>query len=105
MQELLVQLSNVHCDDCEDTIIAVLSRFFELQRGPEDVPQNESSVFFKLSHQKTVVLADQYDRIKGSVKKIVKALAANGFDVLSWELFVDKTLDISSETSEVHHAS
>lgn len=105
MQELLVQLSNVHCEDCEDTIIAVLSRFFELQRGPEDVPQNESSVFFKLSHQKTVVLADQYDRIKGSVKKIVKALAANGFDVLSWELFVDKNLDISSETSEVHHAS
>ena len=105
MQELLVQLSNVHCEDCEDTIIAVLSRFFELQRGPEDVPQNESSVFFKLSHQKTVVLADQYDRIKGSVKKIVKALAANGFDVLSWELFVDKTLDINSETSEVHHAS
>lgn len=99
MQKLLIRLSNVHCGDCEDTIRSILSRFFELADATDE-RADESSVELRIEDKKTVNLTDRNGRLGGLPRKIAKKLESGGFEVLSWDLFDDDQLVMSSESDK-----
>lgn len=97
MHLLSIQLSNIHCGDCEETIVSLISKYFELVRPTQNV--TESSVVFDLSDNKIIELKDNRNRIKSVTKKVIKSLKGSGFDVQSWQLYIDEKLDISSKAA------
>lgn len=105
MEHIHLNLSNVHCGECENAISLALSTLFALQRA-EGVPSVEeieaassTTVFFTLSNKQVDLYSTSSSQpLLHSLKKIVKVLSRKGFNILSWELSVDNHLELNSHT-------
>lgn len=108
MEHIQLNLSNVHCGECEKAIFLALSTLFALQTSegtplPEDLETSSAStVFFTLSNKQVDLYSNSSSReLLHSLKKIVKVLSKKGFNVLSWELSVGGQLELNSHTIDV----
>lgn len=110
LEHLSINLTNIHCSDCELTVRAILSKYFQLQdieKAPlqeqlEALPPN--SILVSLADN---VLDIYYNnradlrksRLRHSIKLIISALKKGGFATSSWEFAQDNTIVLSMDAN------
>lgn len=107
MEVLSISVSNIHCNDCENTIIKTLDRIFKALR----VDKNPSNAELMSSENIALVYIYNnsidifYNAIRSEssflvlfIKKIMKNLTRAGFNITSWEFFSNGSLLYSSTT-------
>lgn len=105
MEVLSISVSNIHCNDCENTIVNGLNRMFkalQVDKRPSnaELSSSESNAVVYIYNNTLDIF---YNAIRSEspflmlfIKKIMKNLTRAGFNISSWEFFSDGNLLCSS---------
>jgi len=99
VEHLRINISNIHCLDCEFTIRQTIGHFFTLVDFSSDTPSDVESlpantIYYKLQNSTAdLYYNNKYEsktlRLEHATKLIINALHKNSFITLSWELTRD----------------
>ncbi|CUM62565.1 uncharacterized protein PRCAT00000117001 [Priceomyces carsonii] len=96
MKEIELNFSNIHCEDCRDSIYTTISRYFPLTEVSDVSLIAESQNTTVLFYLNNNVLKLFFNKLSSAgvngylVKKLIKELKKTGFIVISWELRDDE---------------
>lgn len=97
LERLHINFANVHCEECESTILEVVSQFYNVRQILSPPTDND------LLGEKAIVYIrgndfDLYSSSTLHIKKVNDKLQAKGLQILSWELFKNGKLFLESKT-------
>lgn len=102
MERLHINFANIHCDECENTVINSVSHFFKVIRSTSKPTSEE---VFKLEDNEAIahLQGNDFDLyslvVTDSIKSLTSKLRAKGLQVLSWEIYKDEEILLDSKAT------
>lgn len=105
MEQLHISIENIHCEECEKTILKSVSSSFTTtqisdQPTPDDIlALDDTQALIRIEKDGIDIYSfdpTEICRLERSLKKITSSLRNNGFQILQWDLHKNGELAFSS---------
>lgn len=88
MEHLVLNFTNIHCDECEFAVRQVIAQYFVI--GEEFTEETE--VVYELNGNQVNLYKNDDIKLQPTIKSIIKKLQTKGFKISTWEYYVNNVM-------------